>query len=282
MSREEVRDFYNRTASSRQKWKKRNSFYHRSLERYFSFIIPENSRVIEIGCGLGDLLHAVKPGYGVGIDFSPGIIEQARVKYPDLKFLHDDAEEIQLEEKFDWLIMSDLAGCLWDVQKALQNIRKLCHPQTRLVISNYNYLWEGLMRLGETLRIKLPQPRQNWLSAADINTLLHLEGFEVVSVSRKLLFPKYIPVINMLLNRFLANLPLVNRLNLVNLITARPLFPEENDFTVSIIIPARNERGNIENILKRMPDFGRSQELIFVEGHSSDDTFDEMVRVKNL
>src|ERR1035438_7620558 len=134
MSREEVRDFYNRTASSRQKWKKRNSFYHRSLERYFSFIIPENSRVTEIGCGLGDLLHAVKPGYGVGIDFSPGIIEQARVKYPDLKFLHDDAEEIQLEEKFDWLIMSDLAGCLWDVQKALQNIRKLCHPQTRLVI----------------------------------------------------------------------------------------------------------------------------------------------------
>lgn len=281
MNRSDIKDFFNRTADSRQKWKKRNNFYHRSLEKYFSFIIPEGSRVIEIGCGLGDLLHVVKPRYGVGIDFAPEIIEKAKVKYPDLIFLLDDAEELGIDEKFDWIILSDLVGCLWDVQKTLQNLRKLCNPQTRLVISNYNYLWEGVMKLGESLRMKLPQPRQNWLSTADMNTLLHLEGFQVITVQKKLLFPKYIPLLNFVLNRFFANLPLINYFDLVNLIVARPLFPEENDYSVSIIIPARNERGNIENAIKRTPFFGRSQEFIFVEGLSSDHTYEEMVRVKN-
>jgi hypothetical protein len=281
MKREEIKDFFNRTAISRQKWKKRNSFYHHSLEKYFSFIIPEKSRVIEIGCGLGDLLQAVNPGYGVGIDFAPEIIDKARMKYPDLIFHVDDAEELKIDEKFDYIILSDLAGCLWDIQKAFQNIRKLCHPQTRLVISNYNYLWEGIMKLGESFRIKLPQVRQNWLSTEDLNTLLSLEGFQFITVQKKLLFPKYIPGLDFLLNRFLANLPLIRYFDLVNIMVARPFFPEENDFSVSIIIPARNERENIENAITRTPAFGRSQEFIFVEGHSSDGTYEEMLRVKN-
>lgn len=282
MNREEIKDFFNRTASSRRKWKKRNRFYHRSLEKYFSFIIPERSRVIEIGCGLGDLLHAVKPGYGVGIDYAPEIIEKAKTKYPELQFHLDDAEELGIDEKFDYIILSDLVGCLWDVQKALQNLRKLCHPQTRLVISNYNYLWESVMKLGEFLGIKLAQPRQNWLSTADINTLLYLEGFQPISVQKKLLFPKFFPVVSFLLNRFFANLPLVNHLDLVNIIVARPLFAKENEFSVSIIMPVRNEHGNIENAIKRTPVFGLSQEFIFVEGHSADNSYEEALRVKNV
>jgi SAM-dependent methyltransferase len=281
MQKEEIREFFNRTASSREKWKRRNNFYHTSLHRYFSFIIAENSRVLEIGCGLGDLLHAVKPQYGVGIDFSSSIIDKARLKYPNLEFYVDDAENLSLTGVFDYIILSDLAGCLWDVQKALRNIRKLCHPHTRLVISNYNFLWEPAMSLGETLHLKLKQPKQNWLSTADLDTLLQLEEFQTVTNQKKILFPKYIPGVNFLLNRVLANMPFLNKLNLVNLIVARPVTTIETEYTVSIVIPARNERGNIENAIKRIPSFGLSQEFIFVEGHSSDNTFEEMVRVRD-
>ncbi len=276
-----MKEFYNRTAPSREKWKRRNRFYHQSLQRYFSFVIAPNSRVLEIGCGLGDLLNAMKPQPGVGVDFSEAIIARAREKYPDLVFHVMDAEEMTLAGTFDYIILSDLAGCLMDVQKALRNIRQLCHPHTRLVISNYNFLWEPVMRLGETLHVKLPQPKQNWLSTADLDTLMNLEGFQTVTVQKKLLFPKYIPGLNFLFNRVFANLPLVNRLNLVNLIVARPLPVADTDYSVSIVIPARNERGNIENAIKRTPSFGLSQEFIFVEGFSADNTFDEMLRVKD-
>jgi SAM-dependent methyltransferase len=281
VQKEDIREYYNRTAATRAKWKRRNRFYHSSLKRYFSFIIPENSRVIEIGCGLGDLLHAVKPAYGVGIDFSGTILDQARSKYPDLEFYLDDVENLTVTGEFDYIILSDLAGCLWDVQKAFRNIRKLCHSHSRLVISNFNFLWEPVMNLGEAFRLKLPQPKQNWLSTADLDMLLQLEGFQTVTIHKKLLFPKYIPILNFLFNLVFANLPLVRSLDLVNLIVARPVSEVDTEYSVSIIIPARNERGNIENAIIRTPSFGISQEFIFVEGHSSDNTWEEMLRVKD-
>jgi SAM-dependent methyltransferase len=280
MRKEDLFDFYKRNAASRSRWKRRNWFYHRSLERYFGQFISPGSRVVEIGCGLGDLLHALKPSYGVGIDFIEEMVVAARQKYPDLVFYQQDIEESGLNETFDYIILSDLAGTLWDVQKAIRHLRAMCHPQTRIIISNYNYLWEPLMVLGERLRIKLRQPKQNWLSNADLTTLLTLEEFQVVTIRKKLLLPKYIPVLNTLFNRFFANLPGINSLSLVNFIIARPVFPVDREYAVSIIVPARNERGNIENAILRTPPFGMHQEFIFVEGHSSDQTWEEMLRVK--
>jgi hypothetical protein len=187
---------------------------------------------------------------------------------------------LQIQETFDYIILSDLAGCLWDIQKAVHNIRKLCNPGTRLVISSYNYLWEGVMNLGEKMHLKLRQPKQNWLSVPDIQSLLQLEDFQVITVKRKLLIPKKIPGLNYLFNRIFANLPILNRLNLVNIIVARLIFLPEKDYTVTVVIPARNEHGNIENAIRRIASFGTHQEILFVEGNSSDNTYDEMVRVR--
>ncbi len=280
MGKESLKEFYENSVSSRIKWKRRNRFYHKSLERYFSFFIPEGSRVIEIGCGLGDLLHAVRPSLGVGLDFSPELIRKAKARYPQYTFIENDIEELTYEGTFDYVIMSDLVGILWDAQKALHNVRKLCTPRTRIIISNYNYLWEPVMVLGERLNLKLRQPPQNWFSDADIVNQLYLEGFQTIRVEKKILFPKYIPVFNFIINRIMANLPVIQSLNLVNFIIARPLIETTGDRSVSILIPARNERGNIENAIKRTPVFGAAQEFIFVEGHSSDDTYEEMLRIQ--
>ncbi|MCX6269036.1 MAG: glycosyltransferase family 2 protein, partial [Bacteroidetes bacterium] len=135
---------------------------------------------------------------------------------------------------------------------------------------------------GEKLHLKLPQPKQNWLSTADMDTLLQLEGFQVITIQHKLLFPKYIPGLNFLFNRIFANLPLLNKLDLVNIIVAKPCYNDEVEHSVTIVVPARNERGNIENTIKRTASFGLSQEFIFVEGHSSDNTYEEMIRVKEI
>lgn len=280
MNKENIRSFYSSTAASRSKWVRMNSFYHKSLEKYISSIIPENKRVLEIGCGNGDLLNSTKPSYGVGIDFAPAYIENARKRYPDLTFQVDDVEDLQLTEVFDYIILSDLTNCLLDVQTAFHNIKKLCHPQTRIVISQYNYQWEPILRAGEFLKLKLRQPAQNWFSNNDTRNLLELEGYQVIRIERKLMFPKYIPIINLLFNKILANLPLFNRLDLVNLIIARPLLSDDQQYSVSIVVPARNEKGNIENAIKRTPDFGIHQEFIFIEGHSADNTWEEMLRVK--
>ncbi len=280
MTKEEIQKFYRETAFKREKWNKRNRFYHKLLEKYFSFIIPGGKRVVEIGCGGGDLLNAVKPAYGVGIDFSPEIIDIAFSKYPRLNFFVDDAEDLQLKEQFDYIIISDTLGCLWDVQKAIHNIRKLCHPQTRIVISQYNFLWEPVIKLLEFLRLKQKQPNQNWFSAKDVDGLLQLENFQVIKTERKIWLPMYIPILNFLFNRIFANLPGFCHLDLVNITVARPILSEDVEASVTVVVPARNEKGNIENAIKRTPAFGTSQEFIFIEGNSTDNTYEEMERVK--
>jgi SAM-dependent methyltransferase len=280
MKKEHIRIFFTKTASSRSRWEKKNRFYHKSLEKYISSIIPEGKRVLEIGCGNGDLLHSTKPSYGLGIDFVPEYIETAGKRYPEHIFKVDDIEELKLNEIFDYIILSDLTNCLWDVQTAFHNIKKLCHPQTRIVISQYNFLWEPVLRSVELFHLKLRQPAQNWFSISDTCNLLELEGYQVIRIDRKLMFPKYVPVFNLIFNKFLANLPLFNRLNLVNLIIARPLLSEDQQYSVSIVVPARNEKGNIENAIKPTPAFGTHQEFVFIEGHSADNTYEEMLRVK--
>lgn len=288
-SKAEVKNYFENIANKRLVWKKRNRFYHSSLEKYFAWLIPGNKRVMEIGCGTGDLLAAVRPSYGLGIDFSENMIHIARTRYPQLSFIHADIEEFEHmpggeneTATFDYIIMSDLLHILWDVQKSLQQLKRFCRTDTRIIISNYNFMWEPLLRFGERIGLKQRSPNSNWLTPHVIHTLLEIEGFQVITNTRKILLPKYVPVLNFIFNKVLVNLPLLSHFGLVNFFIARPLQNEKKEYTVSIIIPAKNERGNIENVIKRMPAFGSSQEFVFVEGNSKDNTFEEMLRVKGL
>jgi ubiquinone/menaquinone biosynthesis C-methylase UbiE len=273
-------DYFENQAKSRDKWKKRNRFYHRTLEKNYSFIIPPGSKVLELGCSTGDLLNAVQPSYGVGVDFSQNVLDIAREKYPSMKFLLADAIEFEISEQFDYIIISDLLSSLWDIQAFFHNLQKLTTPRTKIIISTYNYVWEPIMRLGESLRLKIKQPLQSWLTIKDVENLLALENFEIVKVDRKLLLPKYIPFFNLIFNSFLANLPLISTFNLINLITVRRQTTIQQKYSVTIVIPARNEKGNIENAIKRTPEFGSHQEFIFIEGNSSDNTWDEIKKIQ--
>ncbi|MBP7508482.1 MAG: glycosyltransferase [Prolixibacteraceae bacterium] len=273
-------DFFNKTASKRDKWKKRNRFYQRTIEKQFAFIIPEGSNVLELGCSTGDLLNAVKPSKGIGVDFSHEAIEIAQKKYPHLDFYIADATEFKPDVTIDYIIISDLITSLWDVQAFFGNIRSYVSLHTKIIISSYNYIWEPFLKLGEALGFKARQPMQNWLSIKDIENILYLENFEIIKVENKLLFPKYIPVFNLIVNKFLANLPGICSLDLIHFITARPLSSEPIELSTTIVVPARNEKGNMENAIKRTPKFGTHQEFIFIEGNSSDGTYEEMLRVQ--
>ena len=275
-----ILDYFENTAHKRDKWKKRNKFYQKTIERQFAFIIPEGSTVLELGCATGDLLNAVKPGRGIGVDFSPTMIELANQKYPHLEFHLADAITFQPGTAIDYIIVSDLITSLWDIQLFFRNIRSYVTPRTKIIISSYNYIWEPVLKLGEKLGLKAKQPLQNWLTMKDIENVLHLENFEIIKKERKLLFPKYIPLFNLIVNQFLANLPGINSLDLIQFITARPVYSEPTEFSVTIVVPARNEMGNIENAIKKTPSFGSHQEFIFIEGNSSDGTYEEMLRVQ--
>jgi SAM-dependent methyltransferase len=282
MVNEKLAEHFNKVAETRLKMLKRSKTYHNLISKYFSLIIPKYSKVIEIGCGTADLLNSLEPSSGLGVDFSENMIAIARQKYPKLTFLIQEAENLQLADKYDYIVMQDLVSSLRDVQKAFSCVREISHVRSRIIITNSSYLWEPLIKVAEFLGLKQRQPKQNWLSVKDITNLLQLENLEVIKVDRKILFPVYIPILIAFFNSFLANLPLINRLCLTNIIIARPVIHDDTDYSVSILIPARNEKGNIEDAILRTPKFGLSQEFIFVEGHSTDGTFEEILKIKEI
>jgi 2-polyprenyl-3-methyl-5-hydroxy-6-metoxy-1,4-benzoquinol methylase len=278
--KEAIRERFNVLAAQRVYWQKRSRYYYEEQVRYNRFLVPEGVSVLEIGCGLGDLLASVKPSKGLGLDLSEAMVKEASLRHPFLEFRVGDVEDLKINETFDVIILSDVIGHLLDVEAALKQLRHCCSPQTRIVISYYSFLWEPIVRLAETLGMKMSQRAQSWLSPMDIENLLHLADFEVVKTERRVLFPKWIPLLSNFVNHFLAYLPGLNRLCLSNYIVARMRGPRPQDgYSTTIVIPCRNERGNIEAAIQRIPQFGTHQEIIFVDGHSTDGTPEEIQRV---
>jgi SAM-dependent methyltransferase len=275
-----IRERFDRLAGERAGWQRRASYYYEDQRRYLRFLIPERLRVLEVGCGLGDQLAALKPSRGVGLDLSPAMVAEAARRHPELEFRVGGIEALKEDEVFDVILLVDVIGHLFDVEETLKGLRRFTTSSTRLVIAYYNFLWEPALRLAERLGLKMPQQQQNWLSPSDIRNLLRLADYEVVKAENRLLCPKQIPVLATLLNRYVAFLPGINRLCLAQYVVARVHGAHERkEYTVSIVIPCRNEKGNIEAAVARLPRFGMRQEIIFVDGHSTDGTLEEIHRV---
>lgn len=276
---------FDRLAAGRERWKKHNYYYYRKISDYYRFYIPEGYRVLEVGSGDGDLLASLKPSRGLGVDASAEFVRLARERHPKLEFRQGFAEALEAGETFDYIVLSDLVGHLEDVQAAFERIRKACKPSTRIVISYYNYLWEPLLSLGSKLGLRMKQKAQNWLSLDDLENLLGISGFDVIKKSRKVIFPFNIPVLSELFNSVLSNLPFFRHLCLIGFIVARPEphpDPAAAPPSASIVVACRNEKGNIEEIVRRMPSFPGPSEILFVDGRSTDGTCEEIDRVSKL
>ena len=225
--------------------------YHQLLRKHYQFLVAPGQRVLEIGCGRGDLLAALEPSVGVGVDFSQEMIRIAEARYPKLRFVLADSHELALNEKFDVIILSDLINDQWDVQKVFNRLRALSTPRTRIVMNFYSRVWELPLILAGKLGLANPTLYQNWLTIDDVANLLNLAGFEIIRSWQEILWPVRTPVIGMLMNRFVARLWPFNLFGLTNFVLTRPR-PDRSDRReepiVSVVVPARNEAGNREDI----------------------------------
>lgn len=286
---ERLRALFDAAAPAGDRWKERNRAFHEADRDYLRFLIPEGATVLEIGCGVGDTLAALKPARGVGIDLSPATIEAARTRHPHLDFhagnAEDPAELDAIAGTFSHILLSGTIGFLDDIEETLRLLRRFATPKTRIVVSYHSRAWEPILWAAERTGSRMPQGQQNWLSTTDIVNLLDLAGWEPVRREWRQLLPKRLLGLGPLVNRYIAPLPGIRRLCLRSYVVARPqAAPVEIDGkppSVTVLIPCRNERGNIENAIRRLPRFAPDIEVLFCEGHSQDGTFEECERVRD-
>jgi SAM-dependent methyltransferase len=274
---------FDRLAEGRAQAAARRRYYAAQIEQMVTNLVGHTARVLEIGCGLGDLIAALPAAQKVGIDVSPAMIAQARLRHPELDLRVLDVERDELPEgPFDAIIISDTVGLLEDIQNTFERLRPLLGPRGRVVVTYYNFVWEPVLKLAEQLGQKTRWPDQNWLSMADIENLLYLAGFEVVRRGTEVLVPLPVPLVAPIANRVLSKLPLAREFALLDCFVARsaPSAPAPASVpTVSVICPCRNERGNIREAVARTPFMGAGTELIFVDGNSNDGTVEEIETV---
>ena len=275
-----LKEYFDKIAPKHHHWRNKNRYYYSYIENHISFIIPQGKKVLEVGCGTGELLVRLKPSKGLGVDMSNKMIDLARTKNTDEKIEFKTGEIDDVRETFDYIIISDLIGYLPDIEEFFRKLEKITHPSSRIIITQYSKLWEPILNIASKISLRMPSIEQNWVSQTDIKNFLHLSDLETIKSGSKILFPKYIPIISRILNEFLVNMPFFNKLGLVNFVTARPLNKRKDENpSVSIIVPARNEAGTIKKIIEELPNLGKFTEIIFIEGHSKDNTLEEIKKV---
>ncbi len=253
--------------------------YHRLIEAVHESIVRRDASVLELGSGNGDLLAALRPARGLGVDVSPRMVELARSRHPELEFRAEAGERLELGETFDYVVLSDLVPYVDDLLALFRSAAAHSHQDTRIVIHSWSQLWRPALAVLERLHLKRRTPVRNWLTIADVRNLLQLTGLETVTTARRILFPLRVPVLSALLNGIVGPLPVIRHLCLTWWIVARPApVADARPPSVSVVVPAKNEAGMVARIVEETPALGRESELIFVEGHSNDGTREEILR----
>lgn len=254
-----------------KKYSKINWYYYSSVRKLTNNIIPKDASVLEFGCKQGELLKSLPNTDKVGVEFDLGFKQtrDTKVKILDYKKINSELKG----KRFDYIILSNTLIEIDNIQDFLASINKYSHERTRFLVYYFNYFWKLFLDIGEKLGLKSPEAQQpNWLSREDVENFFDLENFQNIKTGKYFLVPYYIPFISDFINKYLANLPIINSLCLLNYSVYRP-YAKNRDYSVSIVIAARNESGNIKGVLSKIPKLTKNMEVIFVEGNSKDDTY---------
>ncbi len=280
-ARDEVRAFYESHHTEIARDRENRSYYYDYLSRILRARVAPGQRVLEIGCGSGDLLAAVAPSFGVGIDLSSKSVAAARARHPHLHFFEGDACEAstlsQARGPFDVILIVNVLTFLGDVRRLFDALHFVSHSKTRVVIYSYSRLWQPVLRVAEFLGLRQVQPAEAWIPQEEVRAMLHLADWDLVREDRQIVFPIYIPLVSEILNRWIGHLPLIDLFSLMFGMVGRPrtirhAASTKSDPSVTVVIPCRNEEGHIAPMVARLPELPPNSEYIFVEGGSKDGT----------
>jgi SAM-dependent methyltransferase len=218
--------------------------YRALLAHYYNLLIPAEASVLEVGCGSGELLARLNARRKVGIDLSSGQITAARARLPEAEFHVQAGEELSLDERFDYIVISDTLNLAADVQSLLERLHTVAHADTRLLINYHSNLWRPLLSLARLLGLKTGEPQSNWLASSDLRNLLALSRWSPLTFQGRILMPVPCLGLERLVNRWIA--PLVSTFCLTVFCVARPASAgDRRMLSVSVVIPARNEADSI-------------------------------------
>ncbi len=251
------------------------TYFYRLLYKYLSFYIQRGDSVLEVHPQNDRLIRMFQNQRTAVL-----LREQTAVGFPSVDIINNMQKVKQW--KPDYLLLNSSIHYETDIQRFLEELHTVCEASTRLLITYYSSLWNPLVKLATYLKLRDKTSEQNWVAHTDVDNLLLLAGFEPIRRNQRVLIPLYIPLLSDIINRYFAPLPFFRSFTITNILVARPICDKKSidqTSSVSVVVPARNETGNIEAVITRLPKMGPDDELIFVEGHSTDNTWGKIQEI---
>lgn len=252
--------------------KQRNAYYNGRLIEWCRSIVPPGRKVLDVGCGRGDVLHALAPSEGLGIDLSAAMVREAKRSFPATDFRVQAIEEFDGDASYDVVLLINTLEYMYDVGRVLDRVHSALADGGRLLISTANPLWSPVFSAASKLGLRIPECERLFLTNEDVVNMLALHGFETVYKRMDLVLPKQIPIVSDVTNWVVSRLPAVRLVGSTQLIAARKRPLRRRDYSVSVVVPCYNEVGNVDRCVREMRKFGTSTELIIVDDGSSDGT----------
>lgn len=221
----EVKDHFDVVAEDYDFWKRRNYYYYENLKSFFREYVPAKKQVFDFGCGTGDILAALNPEYGVGIDVSSGMIERARDKFQSdtrLYFTDNRSDQHIVGKQFQYVVCADVIEHLEDVDDGLRFMRSLVAPDGRVIVSMATALWEPVLMILEKLHMKMPEGPHNRITFRLLRAKAKKAGFHIEEEGTRILVPTHaIPGADWI-NKYFRRIPIVRSLGLVGYLVLRP------------------------------------------------------------
>jgi len=197
----DIKKHFNSIAKDYDYYKKKNSYYYSNLKKLLASLIPPGKKVLDVGCGTGDLLIHLKPKYGVGVDISNRMIKVAKAKHRGRKSIIFSTK--WPEEKFEYVFMSDVIEHLDKPHEVINKIADLLKKDGVFINTMANPIWEPLLLLAEKLGLKMPEGEHDRIEKSELERIIEKCGLKVVGHDYKLLMPIYIPLLTEFVNKHL-------------------------------------------------------------------------------
>lgn len=260
----------------------RHRYYYTQIQRLLKFLIPPGKSILYFGCYREDVIYSLDASSSVVINEE---VDERISKNKSVEFVHCKYHLYNPQQEYDYIILDTVIGKTENINLLLRNISSACSSHTRIIIHQENYLWRPLLNFAASFGLKKQEKTQNWLSIKDVETYLETAGFESTRVYKKNIFPLKAGFLGPILNHFFSTIPVLDFLKLDQFIVGRfnkPFTQLKSSSSLSICLTVKDEEHNIEPIVSSLPVLCENQEILFVEGNSTDNTAKEIERMKML
>lgn len=185
-----------------------------------------------------------------------------------------------LDYKFDLIIITDIFEVSNDIYGFVSNLKNFLNLNGKILLTSINPKWNIILRIFEILGLKKNSYINSYIQPKKISSIFVSLGFENIRNYNKQIFPFRILGIGTILNIFLEIVFSFFNLGIKTYFLYQNIEKHATKLSKTIIVPAKNEEGNLQELVSRIPKFNEYYEIIIACGPSKDNTINKALEIK--